>query len=130
MPFVETALWTIEIPPEWLAEEEDDVVAIIDPDDLGALEITALQKEQGNVDLAELAGFSSELINEGNEPAKLSMNNFQGLYFQYNKEELHWREWLLCSGSTLIFATYTTELEHEGLDDVIVDQILDTLTLN
>ena len=80
--------------------------------------------------MLELKPGGVELVEQGFTSTAQAINDFTGLYFSYEKEELHWREWILASGKTLIFATYTTEPEQAGMDDVVIDQILETLVLN
>lgn len=130
MPFLETELWTLEIPDDWEASYEDDVVSIVDPDDIGSLEISSLNKSEGEISDDELKAFASELIDAGNIPELVEIAELEGLYFSFEEDELCWREWYLSKGSLLIIVSYNVELENAGLDDVVVDQILDTLTVN
>lgn len=127
MPFVETECWAVEIPDEWLAECEDDVVTITDCDNVGALDITTVHKEAGVIELDDLYEFAQELINEGGEPAKITVANVDGIYFDYQEDDVAWREWYLRRGSILFYATYNVDIENVGMDDVVVDEILSTV---
>lgn len=130
MSFVETDFWTIEIPDEWEAAFEDDVVSIIDPDDIGSLEISAVKKSDSDVDDADLKAFASDLMDAGAIPELVEVAGLSGIYFDFIEDELCWREWYLRSGDLALIASYNVEPENKGLDDVVIDQILDTLTIN
>lgn len=130
MPFVETELWAMEIPEEWSAVLEEDIVCISDPDEIGSLDVSAMCKEQGEVTGDDLHAFSEELLAEGKNPLMSVVGDFSGLYFEYSAEDMHWREWFLRHGEKkdlLVFATYTCDLEQAGMDDVVIDQMLESL---
>ena len=130
MPFVETDFWVMEIPEEWVATQEDDLVCIVDPDDIGSLDVSALCKEQGEVTIDDLNVFAEELYAAGRTSKMVESGDFEGLYFEYASEELHWREWFLKHSSKsglLVFASYTCDPEQAGMDDVVVDQMLESL---
>lgn len=130
MPFVETDLWMMEIPEEWTASQEDDMVCIADPDEIGSLDVSAVCKEQGDVTEADINAFAEDLIAEGQQAKAVEVGDLQGLFFEYQTEDTHCREWFLTSAEKkdlLIFATYTCEPEQAGMDDVVIDQMLDSL---
>lgn len=130
MPFVETELWAMEIPEEWTALLEEDIVCISDPDEIGSLDVSALCKEEGEVSMDDLNAFAEELLQEGKHSEVIAVGDISGLYFEYSAEGMHWREWFLRHDNKkdlLLFATYTCDLEQAGMDDVVIDQMLETL---
>lgn len=129
MPVVHTDWWCIEIPDEWSADHDDDVVSIVDCDHVGAIDITAVKKESGMVQEQDLKDFAEELIDKNIEPIAIKVGENDGLYFEYQEERAAWREWYLGSHSTLVYVTYNTDIENAEIDKAVVDQILSTLLI-
>ena len=48
------------LPEEWHAENDDDVIRIVDQDDVGEIEITTLHKQLGRVNASDVAAMASE----------------------------------------------------------------------
>ena len=63
MNVLETEWWTLLVPPEWWAENEDHSILIGDRDDVGTIEISTLCRDQGDfsADEAAAVGGSSGL---------------------------------------------------------------------
>lgn len=127
MPFVQTNWWCVEIPDEWIAEHEEDVVTISDCDDVGDIDITAVKKEQDDINDDDLLAFAKAQIEKTTTPQLFETDAAKGFYFEYEDDGTAWREWYLAAGSLLIYITYNTDIENAGMDDVVVDQIIDTL---
>ncbi len=127
MQMLETDWWTIELPPEWDAEQDDEVVVIEDEDGVSCIEISSLVREDGAVSDADLAGFSLELREEGHASRPVSVGTWRGEFFVYDDEEHHWREWFLRQGGHFVYIAYHCLLEHKSMDDAAVDEILATL---
>ncbi|HNC70168.1 MAG TPA: hypothetical protein PKZ77_06755, partial [Pseudomonadales bacterium] len=68
MPIVSTESWTLELPEEWAAEHDDDVVVIGDEDGVSCLEISALVLDEGEVADEDLEEFSRDLLDIGLRP--------------------------------------------------------------
>lgn len=129
MSIVQTEWWCLELPDEWSADMEDDCVTISDCDSVGSIDITVVRKDSGNVSEEELRDFSSDLLDAGERPNEVVVNEASGLLFAYDEEGHAWREWYLRKGPVLVYITYNSELENKGLDDAIVDEILGTLVI-
>jgi len=130
MNIVETDYWCLMLPPEWLAEQEDGVIRIIDQDGIGELALTTLVQESGASGtnsvsaLAELVAAESPEVTEW-APARCGA--FSGLEGRCEEDATQIREWYLAHGEALLYITYVCELADAGMDDAAVDEILGTL---
>jgi hypothetical protein len=127
MSLVETDWWTMELPDEWEAEQEDDIVVIEDEDGVSCIEISCLVSGDAVVSEADLLEFSAELIDEGIPQQRVEIGDWQGRLFEHDDNEHHWREWFLRQGSHFVYVGYHCLLEHAGMDDAAVEEILSTL---
>ena len=131
MSIVHAPWWCIEMPDEWQAEEddEDEVILIIDPDDLGELCITAIKKQDGLIDKAELLESAADLVERRLTSTDVGIAGLTGIYFEYEQEGEAWREWYLTDGSTMLYATYNCDSENAQIDAAVIDQMLESLVL-
>jgi hypothetical protein len=129
MPIVATESWTLELPEEWSAEEDEaeGVVVIEDEDGVSCIEISALVLESGTVGDEDLAEFSRDLLEEGLKPQTVRVAGWSGTLFEHDDEEFHWREWFLRQGAHFVYAGYHCLREHAGMDDAAIAEILATL---
>jgi hypothetical protein len=125
MSVLETQWWMLELPEEWQASQEDEMILIEDQDGVGEIAITTLEKEHGEVTSGDLLELSEEL-GKG-EP--VSVSGIEGYYFHYQEEGDALREWYLGADSLIILITYACDQENAGMDDGAVDEILSTLAL-
>ena len=128
MQIVQTDGWCLQIPEEWSAEVEDDVVIIFDCDGVSEINITLVKKSEGNVKPEDLKDFCSHLIKNNNYES-IDFDFASGLYFNYIDDEGAWREWYLSHESSIIYITHFSENDNVGLDDAIVDEIISTMVL-
>ena len=128
MQIVQTDGWCLQIPEEWSAEVEDDVVIIFDCDGVSEINITLVKKSEGNVKPEDLKDFCSHLIKNNNYES-IDFDFASGLYFNYIDDEGVWREWYLSHESSIIYITHFSENDNVGLDDAIVDEIISTMVL-
>ena len=129
MPFVQTNWWSIEFPEEWSAEDEDGIVTLADPDDIGALDITAVIKEQGELSEEDVASLAQENFPSDDEISEVMIGEAVGRYVDYVDDEGAWREWVLAERNVMLYVTYNCDVEDKGIDDAVVDQILQTLVI-
>ena len=129
MQIVQTDNWCLQIPEEWSAEIEDDVVAIFDCDGVSEVNITIVRKSEGKVDEYDLKKFSSHLIEINKNYELIDLEFARGFYFNYIDNEGAWREWYLSHESSIIYITHFSNDENSGLDDAIVDEIISTIVL-
>lgn len=128
MRVVETDWWTLDLPEEWEAEQDDDAIVIIDADGVSCIELVTLLRESGAASETELRELAADLIDAGVRPVATEVAGWRGLLFVHDDEEDHWREWFLGRDGQVLLIAYHCLLEHAGMDDAAVDEILDTLT--
>ena len=117
------------LPEEGHAENDDDVIRIVDQDDVGEIEITTLRKQSGRVNASDVASMASEGSPEITEWHEARAGGFKGVTGTYREDGASVREWYLGSGSLLLYITYVCAEKDEGLDDVSVDELLGTLVV-
>lgn len=129
MSIVSTELWTLELPDEWRADYDDEVVVIGDEDGVSRLEISALALDDGVVGDDDLADFSAELSDSGVRPRRVRIGSWEGQVFEYDDADGHWREWFLRQDGHFVHASHHCLSEHAGIDDGAIEEILGTLEL-
>ena len=127
MSLVETDWWTLELPEEWQAEQDEDVIVIEDDDGVSCIEISCLVRGDAAVSDADLAEFSADLRADGISGHAIRVGDWHGLLFEHDDSEFHWREWFLRLDSHFVYIGYHCLAEHGGMDDAAVDEILSTL---
>jgi hypothetical protein len=127
MNVLETEWWTLALPPEWWAEAEEESILVGDRDGVGCIEITTLLREQGGFSPEEIRKMVEEAAAGEHDWQRASLGDFTGLVSAYVEEDAAVREWYVARGPMLLFVTYSCDLEHRGLDDAAVDELLDTL---
>ena len=130
MPFVQTQWWSVEIPDEWSAQVDDDTVSLLDCDELGSIDISAMRRDAGDVGIAELEALAGDTIAAGHTPAAVTLGPLSGIGFEYLEQGEFWREWYLGAGPLLVLVTYNCDAEHRDFDRPLVDDILSTITVN
>ena len=125
MRVLETADWSLLLPAEWQAEQDDESIVIGDRDDVGCIEISELRKEHGDFTSADL----EELIDSPRDWQPARLGSFSGLGNSLVEDDAAIREWYVHAGALLLYITYSCELENRGLDDAAVDEILATLSV-
>lgn len=125
MHTLETDWWSLDLPEEWQAEQDEETIVISDEDGIGVIEITTLEPSEGaEMELSTLAAqlFPAELAQ-----STVQLGDFVGVAVQYRDEGDAVREWLVRKAQQTLLISYSCDVEHEGLDDETVDEILDTL---
>jgi hypothetical protein len=125
MSVLESQWWMMELPEEWQASQEDEMIIIADQDGVGEIAITTLEKEDGEVDDNDLQQFI-EGLGQGKQ---VEVSGLGGYYFEYREEGDALREWYLGADNLLVLITYACDAENAGMDDSAVDEILSTLAL-
>jgi len=127
MNIVETEYWCLMLPPEWSAEQDDDVIRIFDQDDIGELALTTLVREPD----AGAASLPAQLAAEESPEVTLwsdaSFGSFSGVTGGFEEDDAVVREWYLSHDPVLLYITYVCDKEDAGMDDAAVDEILGTL---
>jgi hypothetical protein len=128
MRSVESDWWIIDLPEEWEAEQDEETIVITDPDGLGMLEITALQRDEAEVsrDLTTAAG---ELLPEDAALQRCTLAGLDAVTCSYIDEEDAVRDWLAVNDELVLLVTYSCAIDDRGMDDAMIDEILETLEL-
>jgi hypothetical protein len=121
--------WQINVAAGWLADRDNDCVTIANHDGVGALQISAFQKPNGDVTKADLLD-AADL----DEPAQQHLRNiecgdFQGLALSFADDQTFWRQWWIASGATMLFVTYNCDVEHKESDREIIDEMIASLKM-
>ncbi|MDG2461561.1 MAG: hypothetical protein P8M73_11840 [Luminiphilus sp.] len=129
MNIVETEFWCLMVPPEWLVEQRDDIVCIVDQDHIGELAITTLVREESQQDPIEIDRLASAESPEIYQWVRATCGAFSGVTGHFEEEENAVKEWYLSYGAALLYVTYICDKEDAGMDEAAVDEILSTLVL-
>ena len=130
MNILQTEWWSMALPPEWWADQEEDSILIGDQDDVGVIEISTLQREDGNFSAAEVMQIARDNAEAGCTFGAVQRGDFTGQRTSFKEEDAALREGYLACDSVLLFVTYSCDLDNMGMDDAAVDEILDTLLLS
>lgn len=128
MRSVESDWWIIDLPEEWEAEQDEETIVITDPDGLGMLEITALQRDEAEVS-RDLATAATELLPEDAVLQRCTLAGLEALSCSYIDEEDAVRDWLAVNDELVLLVTYSCAIDDRGMDDAMIDEILETLEL-
>ena|SRR5258705_642967 len=119
--------WSIELPLGWSAEREESCTNIWSEDGVGALQISAYQRDGEPVSDEDLYDFAEREYPEGVRVLNENCGQFSGLNVSFLVENSYWRKWWLRNGSLFLFVTYNCNVEEQGLERSAVDQMLATL---
>ena len=125
-----TDLWSAQLPDNWVGEEDDEGVLLYNPDGPGELQVTVSEKEEGLVDEEDLEYFAAELVEEGIQSLIVRVGEFQGLLFEYDEEDVHWREWYLAYDELFFYVTYNCDLVDRHVEDPLVQDILKSISFH
>jgi len=128
MKTYETETWSINLPDDWEEEHDDEGVTLFNPEGSGALEISAVERDEP-VDDGFLEYMAVEHLEAGAEPDEVEYGDFEGLEFSYDDDGNYWREWYLRADNLMLYVTYHCPVADEGREDDEVDAILETLQL-
>ena len=129
MNILETDHWCLMLPSEWQAENDDDIIRIVDQDEVGEIEITTLHKQSGKVMPSEVQDMAREESPEVPQWETANAGAFSGVSWRYKEDGAAVREWYLGSDSLLLYVTYVCDEDDAGLDDASVDELLGTLVV-
>ena len=129
MKIIETEYWCLMLPPEWSAEQSEDVVMITDQDGIGELAVTTLIQDNASAGEASAAIVAEEESPEVADWTTVQVGPFAGVVGSFKEDGLVIREWYLTYRSALLYVTYACGIEDDGLDTGAVEEILGTLVL-
>ena len=127
MKIIETEYWCLMLPPEWSAEQSEDVVVITDQDGIGELAVTTLIQDNASAGEASAAIVAEEESPEVADWTTVQVGPFAGVVGAFKEDGLVIREWYLTYRSALLYVTYACGIEDEGLDPGAAEEILGPL---
>ena len=127
MKIIETEYWCLMLPPEWSAEQSEDVVMITDQDGIGELAVTTLIQDDASASEASAAKMAKEESPEVADWTTVQVGPFMGVTGSFQEDALVIREWYLAHRSALLYVTYACDIEDDGLDTGAIEEILGTL---
>jgi hypothetical protein len=117
------------MPVGWQAEEgEEGMISLYDPTSNGMLSFSAI-KEDEDISDEYLEDLLSEHLEADAELYDVDYNDFSGVSCCYADEEEYWCEWYLRAGPVLLYITYYCPVEDEGLEEDLIESILESLTV-
>ncbi len=124
-----SAWWSVELPDNWEAEQDEDCATFTSERGVGALQISAYRRDDEIVTDEDLLDFAEDKLVEGANLNSVSFGEFVGLKTSYFAGESYWRKLWLRSGSLLLFVTYTCAAEERTVETEDVNIILNSLSL-
>ncbi|MEM1451838.1 MAG: hypothetical protein AAF957_18270 [Planctomycetota bacterium] len=124
---VEKDGWSLAVPEGWEVHEEPDSTSLVPPSGRGALQLSGHRKSGGAVSDGDLLELASDHIQAGAPRRDVRLGEFMGFEIAYEADGYARREWYLRKKSTLLFASWSCEVRHEGAEDETVELALVTL---
>jgi len=123
MDILETDFWSLQLPNEWFAEQDDETIIIMDESEVSTIEITPIIADKSaskDQILAEVMSGSAVQTVLGEEAA---------FYHEFVEDEVFWREWVCELEQGVLLISHGMDEENKGMDDSSVDEILSTLII-
>lgn len=110
-----------------MAELDENIHTIYDPDGVGALQISAYMKQDGDITEKEL--LNKTQLNEKKQQflRKDDWGQFKGFQLVYKEKQDFWRKWWLMNKDLFLFVTYNCEIEDEEVEFESINKSLNTL---
>ena len=127
MNIIETDYWCLMLPPEWSAEQEEDVIRIFDQDEIGELALTTLIRDSDADESSSTVQLAKVESPEVTAWSAVELGAFTGVYGCFEEDDTCCQEGYLSHQSVLLYVTYICDREDAGMDDAAVAEILGTL---
>jgi hypothetical protein len=118
-----TDLWSILLPEEWDAEQEDETVFIVDEDEVSIIEITALMPDKG----VSVKSLIKDLV--ADDAKKTQLAEMDAYYEEFEEDDMFWREWHCDAKKFVLVISHGSDITNKNMDDGSVDDMLSTLML-
>jgi hypothetical protein len=122
--------WSVELPDDWSTEQDNTCTSMFSKTGVGALQLSAARNSNAPTTDDDLRDFAKEHLDAGAPIKPVACGAFTGFYLHYSMEDVYQRQWWLRCDDTVVLATYTSNLEHKGKEDAVVDGIMNTLQRN
>lgn len=122
--------WSIDVPKGWEHEAEDALDTFLDPDGVGALQISTVTNTTGDVADADLVELVEHMKLAHLPRTPVSFGPFAGFTVRSADEDGQIGDfWFLRAGPLLLFATYFCEQAYFGKESATVAKALRSLRL-
>lgn len=123
------AFGTLRLPSDWMATSEPDCVTLLArSNSRGALQISTVTKELGDITESDLREFALERVGEEVLLQNIQTRHLRGISAGYCRDGVFWQEWWLAAKSLMIYVTYNVEQPFKGLEDETVQEIVNSIT--
>jgi hypothetical protein len=121
-----SSIWQLTVLPPWQLEKADQCVEITQPEGIGALHISAAQKDHGNVSESDLQEFTTKELPEDVQLATASFGKFFGYGASYTDRhtDIFWKKWWLGCGAVMLYVTYNCSRGDEEFELAQVESLL------
>ena len=118
--------WSVQLPSEWTITEDGQCATLSGKHFSSAFQISAARKERGLVTDEELKDFVSERLTN-NVLSQIDTGLFSGFYAERSESGVFWREWWLCAGSLMIYASYNVDEKFKNAETSLINHIVESL---
>ena len=118
--------WSVVLPEGWRGWHDPECATMAGGEEVGSLQISAYFKDADVLD-EDLREFASGHFDAGGEPAAVRYGEFSGFVFWFGTEGKFCMESYLRKQRQMLFVTYTCSAENRGVEDGVVDEILQSL---
>jgi len=138
--FLKSGWFRLTIPDSWQVDEDEQPIALYDPQGAGAVQITAESPkarkagERIDVFLMMRAFLRSVGVDvEETDARRYSRGGLEWAYTEYEAESgegpVYWRVWFATNHDVLAFLTYACRAEDKESERSAVDPVVDSLVL-
>ena len=125
------AWWSIVLPDQWAKEEDEACMTFIPPAKDAALQISAYRNNTANPTNDTLREFAQDQVGERLNLSDVEVGGWTGYSFIPEEDGMFSKQWLLRSGATMLYITYSsraTDLSKDHLNGI--ESILGSLKVN
>ena len=123
----ESTWWSINLLPDWHAEQGVSCTTLWSDDGVGALQVSAYKKTDESVSEKDISELSEGGYPYGAEVKSDRSGVFKGIQASFSENGKYWRKWWLCSDSLMLFITYNCDVEDQRIEVEKVEQMISTL---
>ena len=123
----ESIWWSINLLPDWCAEQENSCTSLWSYEGVGALQVSAYKKTDEVVSEKDISELSEGGYPEGAEVNDDLSGAFKGIRVSFSENGKYWRKWWLCNDSLMLFITYNCDVEDQRIEIEKVEKMISTL---
>jgi hypothetical protein len=124
----ESEWWSAELPEGWIVEEDLVSTSFYQPAGVGALQVSVVRKDSGDVTESDLQAFLAEQYADGEASEAVTIGALEGVQRSWVEDDTAWHTWYLHSGPFLFCVTYNCGLEDVESESEATLAILGSIT--